>query len=178
MGVDEAAHVLLDFVHGGTPVHGGVHQWVLVGILGRIGVHHGTEISNPIPRVFVPAALVVQRRLGEQLEELIAGGVRPLLLGQGQETCDEGRGVRCAVCGSFIACFIVADDDRATHCCRGGSLPPRGVVSYLAGGVDGADTDDAGPLGIAVVSLIFRVITHGGDDDDAEGIGSGDRPLG
>ena len=86
-GVGEAGEVLLGFLVGGAEaVVALIHDRVLVGVLGRIGVKHRADGGDSIPCVFVPLSFVVQRRLGEELEELVAGGVGPLLFGQCNET--------------------------------------------------------------------------------------------
>ena len=55
-------------------------------VLGRVRVDQGTWIDTTESGVYVPPVLVSAGRVREQLEELVAGGVRPLLLGQCNET--------------------------------------------------------------------------------------------
>ena len=113
----------------------------------------------------------------EQLEELVAGGVGPLLFGQGQESGDQGCGVGGASRADVGVGLVVVGEDGASDGRNCYAFAPRGVFGAFAGGVDGADADHTGPLPVGVQGFFLVVVSGGTDDDNTEGVGAGDRPL-
>ena len=83
---DDAISVRLNFFGSGAGSATFIRDWVLVGVLGWICVDQGTWIDTTESGVYIPPVLVGAGRVREQLEELVAGSVRPLLLGQANET--------------------------------------------------------------------------------------------
>ena len=91
--IDESVSVVLYFLRGGGGTALFLCQGVFVGVLRRISVHQGTESRSSIARVFVPFVVGVQARADQGLEELVGGGVGPLLTCECEHAGDQCGGV-------------------------------------------------------------------------------------
>ena len=89
-GGDNAVGVLLDLVGCGFWTRALVRERVFVRVLAWVGVDHGTGCDAAVARVLVPRVVRVGSRVDEELEELIRGGLGPLLSGERERTSDEG----------------------------------------------------------------------------------------
>ena len=83
---DDAISVLLNFFGSGAGSATFIRNRVFVGVLGWVRIDQGAWIDTTESGVYVPPVLISAGCVREQLEELIAGGVGPLLLGQCKET--------------------------------------------------------------------------------------------
>ena len=52
---------------------------ILIGVLGGIRVHQSTAINGAVAGVLVPVVVGVQTRVNQDLQDLVGGGVGPLL---------------------------------------------------------------------------------------------------
>ncbi len=85
----------------------------------------------------------VQTCVGQDLQDLVGGGIGPLLTRQRQHTRSERRSVRCAIGGCVLSGLVVPACEGLSDRGGGDAVAPGGVVGEGTVALDRGDTDHA-----------------------------------
>ena len=88
-GIDESVGVVANLIRRGFGTTRFVENRVLVRVLRGIIDDESAAVNGSVSGVLVPFVVGVQARAYEGLEDLVGGGVGPLLACQGQHASDE-----------------------------------------------------------------------------------------
>lgn len=93
-GVCDSVHVVLNLLDGRLRTPTFLNDRILIGVLGRIRVDQRSAVNGTVSGVLVPVVVGVQTRVNQELEDLVGGGVGPLLPREryhaGRERCRHG----------------------------------------------------------------------------------------